>query len=107
MLASWGMLSIVVTVLYGTKKVSDYRDLRRTETLGYCEDCHIYKAARLFARGEPVRSIEDRLAKSYEFDPMRIQETLALALPHRSDLDGGYQAFLKAVNQVIGEEVYG
>ncbi|WP_336078390.1 hypothetical protein [Paenibacillus sp. 203] len=29
-----------------------------------------------------------------------------LALPHRNDTDGGYLAFIKAVNRVLGQEVY-
>jgi len=106
MLAVLGMISLVAAVLYCLKKFYDYRDLRMMDTTGYCEDCDIYKAARAFAKGAPVDVIKERLSRSYEFDSMRVEQTLALALPHRNDSDGGYQAFLKAVNQVIGEEVY-
>ncbi|MBT2288916.1 hypothetical protein J7E73_07125 [Paenibacillus albidus] len=41
-----------------------------------------------------------------ELDVMQIEQVLSLALPYRNDSDGGYDAFIQAVNQVLGEEVY-
>ncbi|MCP3781165.1 MULTISPECIES: hypothetical protein [Paenibacillus] len=42
----------------------------------------------------------------YELDENQVEETMLLALPHRNDTDGGYLAFIKAVNRVLGQEVY-
>ncbi|MCL6457640.1 MAG: hypothetical protein K6T85_06505 [Gorillibacterium sp.] len=106
MLAGVGLISLVLVVLYSVKKIYDYRDLRMMETTGYYEDYDIYKAAQTFAQGASVDVIEEMLSKSYEFDPKRIEQTLTLALPERNNSDGGYSAFIQAVNQVLGEEVY-
>ncbi|MNL63061.1 hypothetical protein D3C87_1871520 [compost metagenome] len=46
------------------------------------------------------------LLTSYEFNEAMAQDTLRMALPHRKDGDGGYQGFIQAANQVLGDEVY-
>ncbi|WP_189028869.1 hypothetical protein [Paenibacillus albidus] len=105
-LAGVGLLSLSLLVLYSVKKVYDYRDMREMDPTVYYEDYGIYKAAKVFAEGVPVNVIEEMLSKSYELDVMQIEQILSLALPYRNDSDGGYDAFIQAVNQVLGEEVY-
>ncbi|MDY8047481.1 hypothetical protein [Paenibacillus polymyxa] len=64
------------------------------------------KAAQKFALGTPVDEIREILTNSYELDENQVEETMLLALPHRNDTDGRYLAFIKAVNRVLGQEVY-
>ncbi|MNL72714.1 hypothetical protein D3C87_1980670 [compost metagenome] len=46
------------------------------------------------------------MADSYELDSRQVEAALSMAAPHREDADGGYNAFLSAINQVLGGEVY-
>lgn len=103
------MLCAVAVVLYVTKKMTAHYEmikLSKLLMLGYYEDPVIYKAAHAFAAGESAENIRQIMSSSYEFDINRIDRTFTLALPHRTDGDGGYVAFIRAVNQVLGEEVY-
>ncbi|MFD1774816.1 hypothetical protein [Paenibacillus rhizophilus] len=97
---------MALVILYIAKKVSVYRGMVKPTASGGYEDYAVYHAAQKFAQGASLDEIRDILLSSYEFDQQRIEETMRLALPHRSDGDGGYRAFIKAVNQVLGEEIY-
>lgn len=106
-LAGAGLLSLSLLVLYSVKKIYEYRDIRRMDaSKGFYEDCGIYKAADAFAQGASVQVMEKMLSMSYELNPERIEETLVLAFPHQNDSDGGYRAFIQAVNQVLEEDIY-
>ncbi|BCG58771.1 hypothetical protein [Paenibacillus sp. URB8-2] len=100
------LILILLAVLYSAKKIYDFIDKQKVTRAGYYEDYGIYKAAQMFANGAPADEIREILSNSYEFDDGRIEQTMLLALPHRNDSDGGYSAFIKAVNQVLAEEVY-
>ncbi|MDF2926617.1 MAG: hypothetical protein K0R57_5531 [Paenibacillaceae bacterium] len=105
-LAAVGLISLLVSGLYVVKKWCGSHALRTLQTTGYYEDAGVYKAAEAFARGAPAETVEAMLDQSYEFDRRRIGQTLTLALPYRNSVDGGYRAFIQAVNQVLEEEVY-
>ncbi|KAA9007563.1 hypothetical protein F4V43_03480 [Paenibacillus spiritus] len=70
------------------------------------EDMQVYRAAARFAEGASRAEMAALLNGSYQFDRLRIEETLRRALPGRADADGGYGAFIRAVNRTLGEEVY-
>ncbi|AHV97447.1 hypothetical protein [Paenibacillus sabinae] len=101
-----GVIIIVLVILYIAKKVSAYLNLVKPTISGGYEDNAVYQAAQKFAQGVSHDEIRDILLGSYEFDQQRIEMILRLALPHRTDGDGGYRAFIEAVNQVLGEEIY-
>lgn len=101
-----GVIIIVLVILYIAKKVTVYLDLVKPTKSGGYEDYAVYQAAQKFAQGTSPDEIRDILLGSYEFDQQRIEEILRLALPHRIDGDGGYRAFIEAVNQVLGEAIY-
>ncbi|MBP1312446.1 hypothetical protein JOD82_005592 [Paenibacillus sp. 1182] len=101
-----GLISIVLAVLYFVKKIYDFIDLQKLTRKDIYENYDIYKAAQKFALGTPVDEIREILTNSYELDDNQVEETMLLALPHRHDTDGGYLAFIKAVNRVLEQEVY-
>ncbi|APB75878.1 MULTISPECIES: hypothetical protein [Paenibacillus] len=105
-LTSAGLISIVLAVLYSVKKIYDFIDLQKVTRKDIYENYDIYKAAQKFALGTPVDEIREILTNSYELDDNQVEETMFLALPHRNDTDGGYLAFIKAVNRVLEQEVY-
>lgn len=105
-LITTGLISILLAVLYLVKKVYDYADMRSWGKRICYENYDIYKAAQKFALGTSSDEIKRILENSYELDDKQIEQTMILALPHRNDSDGGYKAFTKAVNRVLGEEIY-
>ncbi|MCE3202749.1 hypothetical protein [Paenibacillus sonchi] len=106
LLRNTGLISILLVVLYSIKKLYDVADMRKAEMQGCYENKDIYKAARKFAQGAPEDEVREILSGSYELDGRQIEQTMLLALASRQDRDGGYAAFLKAVNQVLGEDRY-
>ncbi|MGR6127496.1 hypothetical protein [Paenibacillus sp. SER-28] len=101
-----GLISIVLPVLYSVKKKYDFIDLQKMTRKDIYENYDVYKAAQKFALGTPVDEIREILTNSYELDENPVKGTMLLALSHRNDTDGGYLAFIKAVNRVLGQEVY-
>ncbi|QDY82607.1 hypothetical protein FQU75_03890 [Paenibacillus polymyxa] len=101
-----GLILIVLVVLYSVKKIYDFIDMQNMIQRDIYENYEIYRAAQKFAFGTPVDEIREILTNSYELDDNQIKETMLLALPHRTDPDGGYLAFIKAVNWVLGQEIY-
>jgi hypothetical protein len=63
-------------------------------------------AAEAFAKGASAKKIDDILTGGFCLNMGEAEEVMSQALPHRSDRDGGYKAFLSSVNNVIGEDVY-
>lgn len=102
-LAKFGFTTIVLLLFYIIKKISDYFYLKKAN---YQEDDKVYKAAREFSQGAPFNDIRDTLENCLDFDEEDTEEILSQSFPHRSDEDGGYNAFIKAVNKVLGEDVY-
>ncbi|MGZ0041225.1 hypothetical protein [Paenibacillus ottowii] len=101
-----GLILTVLVVLYSVKKIYDFIDMRKMVQRDIYENYEIYRAAQKFAFGTPVDEITEILTNSYELDDNQIKETMLLALPHRTDPDGGYLAFIKAINRVLGQEIY-
>jgi hypothetical protein len=101
-----GLISIALTVLYLLKRMVEYADMRLWEQRICYENYDIYKAAQRFALGSSLEEVKELLVNSYELDKEQIEQAIALALPYRDDSDGGYQAFTRAVNRVLGENVY-
>ncbi|MFD1906919.1 hypothetical protein ACFSQ7_27315 [Paenibacillus rhizoplanae] len=54
--------------------------------------------------GAEAGEVREMLINSFEFDPKEAELILARALPHRMEPDGGYGAFIKEVNQLLGEK---
>ncbi|MNI02574.1 hypothetical protein D3C73_554560 [compost metagenome] len=106
LLRNTGLISILLVVLYSIKKLYDVADMRKAGMQGWYENKEIYKAARMFAQGAPDDEIKGILSGSYELDDRQIGQAMLLALASRQDRDGGYAGFLKAVNQVLGEDRY-
>jgi len=46
------------------------------------------------------------LSDCLDFDAECAEEAMSLSIPHRPDRDGGYKALIRAVNNVLGEDVY-
>ncbi|KYG97126.1 hypothetical protein ABEW24_24480 [Paenibacillus jamilae] len=101
-----GLISIVLPVLHFVKKIYDFIDLQKVTRKDIYENYDVYKAAQKFALGTTVDEIREILTNSYELDENQVEETVLLALSHRNDTDGGYLVFIKAVNRVLGQEVY-
>ena len=100
-----GLFAALVLLLYIAKKISDSFYLERA---GGCpEDDRVYKAAAKFALGAPFDEIRDILANCIDFDEEDVEEILSRSSSHRADEDGGYGAFIEAVNGILGKEVYG
>lgn len=102
-LESMGLAAISLLALYLIKRISEYLDWKKT---GYQQDDRVYKAAGEFAHGASPGDIRRILINCINFDEEDIEEILSRTLPHRIDKDGGYLAFIKAVNKVLGQEVY-
>jgi hypothetical protein len=80
--------------------------MSRASEMGWYEDNLIYKAADAFASGKKVEGITEMMEGSYQLDTAQIEAALSMAAAHRGDADGGYYAFLCAINKVLGHEVY-
>lgn len=98
-----GLLTVITTLLVLIKKRYDWIGLQQE---GCYENCDVYKAADRFANGASPEEVRAILADSFEFDPKGTEQILARALPRRMEPDGGHQAFIQAVNQVLGEDIY-
>lgn len=96
-----GLCSIALGVLYILKLYAN----KRVEASAFVEDQKVYEAARLFAQGASHNEIKELLLKCIDLDEEDIEEILSLSENCKSD-DGGYNSFLKAVNKVLGEDIY-
>jgi 3-deoxy-D-manno-octulosonate 8-phosphate phosphatase KdsC-like HAD superfamily phosphatase len=102
-LANVGLLAIAFVVIYAYKKIQDYYYFKHS---AFYENERIYEAAHEFVRGVSVNDIKAILASCLDFDEEDAEKILSQALPHRTDKDGGYGAFIRSVNKVLGEDVY-
>ncbi|SET11800.1 hypothetical protein [Paenibacillus sp. NFR01] len=104
-----GLMCTVLVVLYAARKITFRLELiRSSQEIGALpyEDSAIYKAAQAFASGRPADEVKQGLSGSYQLNPGDAERIIAAALPNRADVDGGYGAFLQAVNDVLGGDVY-
>jgi hypothetical protein len=102
-LANVGLLTIAFVIIYGYKKIQEYYYFKHS---GFYENEKIYKAADEFVHGASSDDVKAILASCFDFDEEDAEEILSRALPHRTDKDRGYRAFIKSVNKVLGEDVY-
>jgi len=98
-----GLLAICFIIIYGYKKAVEYYSLKR---LSFHEDEKVYKAADEFVHGAPSDDVKVILASCFDFNEKDAEEILSRSIPHRTDKDGGYRAFIRTVNKVLGEDVY-
>lgn len=108
-LSKIGLIAIVLVIIYIIKKIYDYyykKAILKSKDDLYESNNKVYKAARAFAQGATFDEIRNTLNNCIEFDEDDIEEILSLSFPHRTDEDGGYGAFIKAVNHVTGKDVY-
>lgn len=100
MLANIGLLAIAIFIIYSIKKIDGYIYDKKT---GTSLSDKVYRAAKAFSQGESADDIRKILMNciDFDFDGEDIEEVLELALPHRTDDDGGYNAFVVAVNKVL------
>ena len=94
-LATVGFIAVVLLVTFIIKKVNDYYKNTNYKIHGV-----EYDAAKKFAQGASCDEIRDMLINNIDFDREDVEEILALSTPHRTDSDGGNNAFIKAVNKV-------
>lgn len=102
-LANVGLLAIIFVIIYGYKKLQDYYYFKPS---GFYENEKIYKAADEFVHGASSDDIKAILTNCLDFDKEDAEEILSLSIPHRTDKDRGYKAFIKSVNKVLGADVY-
>lgn len=98
-----GILAIAFVIIYGYKKIQEYYYLK---WLSFHEDEKVYKAADEFVHGAPSDDVKVILASCFDLDEKGAEEILSRSIPHRTDKDGGYRAFIRSVNKVLGEDVY-
>lgn len=96
-----GLIAFSLLVLYILKLIFNWRDNKT-----YVSEDKVFKAAKAFEQEKSFDEIRDILKNCIDLNEEDIEEILTLAFPHRSDEDGGYSAFLEAVNSVLGEDVY-
>ncbi len=96
-LESMGLIAISLLVLYIIKKINDYIEWKRT---GCQQNEKVYRAAGEFAQGASYQAVTNLLVRCIDFDEEDAAEVWAQSLPHRTDKDGGYGAFVKAANKV-------
>jgi len=98
-----GILAIAFMIIYGYIKINEYYYLKR---LSFYEDEKVYKAAEEFVSETPSDDVKVILANCCDFDEKNAEEILSRSISHRTDKDGGYRAFIRSVNKVLGEDVY-
>lgn len=98
-----GILAIAFLVVYIYKKILEWYDYKRS---GFYEDEKVYKAADEFAHGSPSDDIKAILSGCFDFDEESAERIISLANSRKNHRDGGYRAFIRAANKVLGADVY-
>lgn len=98
-----GIFAVLSLIVYIYKKILEWHTYNRSSIY---EDENVYRAADEFARGSSLDAVKSVLSDCLDFTKEYAEEVLKLSIPHRPDRDGGYKAFLRAVNKVLGEEAY-
>lgn len=102
-LENFGLLAIFFVVVYGYKKILEHYDWKR---MGLHENKRVYQAADEFVHGARTEDVKAILDTCFEFDEEDVEKILSGAIPHRTDKDGGYRAFIRSVNKAVGDELY-
>ena len=102
-LANVGLLAIAFVIIYGYKKIQDYYYFNHS---CFYENEKVYMAADKFAHGASSNDVKAILSSCFDFTEEDAEEILLQSASHRTDKDGGYRAFIRSVNEVLGEDVY-
>ncbi len=104
-----GLIALFILLLLLIKVIDDYLYFRKLRLLGedttHADQEKFYKAADLFAKDGSLDEIKDLLLHFIDFEDEDVEEILVLSFPHKKDKDGGYSAFIKAVNKVSGHKL--
>ena len=98
-----GILAVFFVIVYSYKKILEHYDLKR---LSFYADKKVYQAADAFAHGASSKDVAAILAGCLGFNERDAEEILSLSISRRRDKDGGYKAFIRSVNTVLGMDVY-
>lgn len=98
-----GLIAIFFSIVYVYLKILDYYELKRLEVH---EDKKVYIAADKFVHGAPYDEVKDILASCFDFDEQDAETIWLLSITHITDKDGGYRAFIRSVNEVVGKSIY-
>jgi len=98
-----GLMAISFLVIYVYKKILEYYDFKRSSLY---ENDKVYKAANEFVHGASSDDVKVILESCFDFDEEDSEKILSRSIPYRTDKDGGYRAFIRSVNKVLGEDVY-
>lgn len=98
-----GLLAIAFVIIYGYKKIKEYYYFKQSS---FCENEKVYKAADDFVLGASSDDVKAILANCLDFDIEDVEEILSRSISHRTDKDGGYRAFIRSVNKVLGADIY-
>ena len=93
-----GLIAVAILIIYIIKRIDDYNFDKKTGT--ELSD-KVYAAAKVFAEGAPTAEIRGILINCVDFAEEDIEEVLCISSQHKSDADGGYQAFLNAAKQTL------
>ncbi|EPR10564.1 hypothetical protein [Ruminiclostridium papyrosolvens] len=102
-LANVGLISIVIVIIFGYKKIRDYYYFNHS---GFYENEKVYKAAEEFVYGASSSDVKAILKGCFDLSEEDAEEILSRSASHKNDKDRGYSAFIKSVNKLLGEEVY-
>ena len=101
--ANFGFFAALCIVILGYQKFLDCPEANRP---CYRTDARIYEAAEAFLLGETPRKVAAILQSCPDIGELQADSIVKTAMSHRAEEDGGYRAFIRAVNREIGEEVY-
>lgn len=102
-MANVGLLAVAFFIVYIYKKALEWNDYRHS---GIYESEKVYKAADEFVHGALPDEVKESLVDCDMIDETDAENIMTLATHHRSYKDGGYRAFIRSVNEVLGEDVY-
>jgi hypothetical protein len=102
-------LSFVMIIFFAGRKFFAYVELTHlfgNRVLEQYEDCSVYKAAVAFADGASSQSVKEMMLESFQFSEDKINQILLLAQKNIKKMDDAASAFIDAVNELLGENVY-
>lgn len=96
-----GIIAICFLIIYVYAKILEFYDDNRPYV-----SKKVYKAADEFAHGASYDDVKAILASFLDFDRDDAEKILSRSFPYRTEKDGGYRAFIKSVNKLLGQDVY-
>ena len=96
-----GIAMISFLIIYVCKKILEFYDFKRP----YVSE-KVYNAADEFAHGASYDEVKAILTRCIDFDGDDAEKILSRSVPYRTEKDGGYRAFIKSVNKLLGQNAY-